>query len=92
MKKKPALIVTFNPLPDFFSTFDTFYFQFEQIIIVDNGSDSKTRRLLEIETQKQNRSLTILFNESNLGIATALNQGFRWALTAQRLNVHTFER
>ena len=80
MKKDPALIVTFNPSSDFFPNLDIFYFQFEQVIIVDNGSDSDSRHLLEIEARKRNRSFTVLFNKTNLGIATALNQGFRWAL------------
>ena len=92
MTNIPALIVTLNPASDFFSTLDIFYTQFNQIIIVDNGSDSGSHRLLEIETQKRNRSLNVLFNKTNLGIATALNQGLQWAIAKGYHQIIAFDQ
>ena len=80
MKKTLGLIVTFNPSPDFFERLNSFFIQLNHIIIVDNGSNLEMCHLLKLEAQKQNFSLTILFNKTNLGIATALNQGFQWAI------------
>jgi rhamnosyltransferase len=80
MKTLLGLIVTYNPPSDFFSSLDTFYSQLDQIILVDNGSDPESRRRLEQELLLRKQSLIVLFNETNLGIATALNQGFKWAV------------
>jgi rhamnosyltransferase len=92
MKKIPGLIVTYNPSSVFFSNLDAFYTQFEQLIIVDNGSDLEPHRLLKIEAQKRNRSLTVLFNKSNLGVATALNQGFQRAIEQGHRQVIAFDQ
>ena len=80
MKTIPGLIVTFNPLPDFFSRLDSFYTQLDKIILVDNGSRTEACRLLQQEARRRDPSLTLIFNETNLGIAKALNQGFLWAI------------
>lgn len=80
MKKPPGLIITFNPQPDFFSALAFFYTQLDQLILVDNGSNPEARRQMEQEAQRRKSSLVVLFNETNLGIATALNQGFKWAI------------
>ena len=80
MKMPAGLLVTFNPHPDFFTRLDMFYTQLNQIIVVDNGSNPDTCRLLDQETQRRGSSLNVIFNETNLGIAKALNQGCNWAL------------
>lgn len=62
-----CVIVTYNPDSDFPLRLKNIQKEFNQIIIVDNNSDSK----LEIT---DSNTITI-YNSSNLGIATALNQG-----------------
>ncbi len=92
MKTPPGLIITFNPPIDFFTSLDTFYTQLDQIILVDNGSTPDARQLLKQEAQRRKSSLTIIFNDTNLGVATALNQGFRWALEQDFQQVVAFDQ
>ena len=80
MEIPPGLIVTLNPPSNFFSCLDSFYTQLDQLVIVDNGSNTDTCHLLEQEAKRRGSSLSVIFNETNLGIATALNQGFGWAI------------
>ena len=88
----PALIVTYNPLPDFYARLDILYEELNQLIIVDNGSNIETRRLLEQEVLRRKSSLTVIFNEKNLGVATALNQGFRWAIEQGFEQIFAFDQ
>ncbi len=92
MKTSPALIITYNPAPDFYDRLNNFYKELNQIIIVDNGSDPKTRSLLEEETQKRADSLKIIYNEKNLGVARALNQGFQWAIEEGFEEIFAFDQ
>lgn len=92
MKILHALLVTFNPSADFFSSLDSFYTQFDRIILVDNGSRSEVRHQLEQEATRRKSVLVVLFNGTNLGIATALNQGFRWAIEHGCNFVFTFDQ
>lgn len=87
-----GLIVTYNPQPDFFVRLDSFYTQLKKIIMVDNGSKPDIHYLLRREARKRKSSLTIIYNQSNLGIATALNQGFRWALEHGYHYIITFDQ
>jgi rhamnosyltransferase len=63
-----AVIVTYHPDPDFVKRIGLVRPQVGEIIIVDNGSPSFS--LCEASAIR---------NDTNLGIATALNQGVRWA-------------
>jgi rhamnosyltransferase len=92
MKIPPALIITYNPTTDFRKHLKFFYEEFEQIIIVDNGSNLKACNLLEQEAEDRQSSLKIIFNEENLGIATALNQGFQWAIEEDFKQIITFDQ
>lgn len=81
MRKVPVLIVTHHPEPVFFKELPALLAQFEHVYIVDNASAEETRQRLEqAAVQFESQRLTILFNPDNRGIASALNQGFRWAL------------
>ena len=61
----------------------------KKIIIVDNGSIEEKRKDISSIKDIDNERIEIIFNEENLGIATALNigvrealkQGFNWILT-----------
>jgi rhamnosyltransferase len=80
VKTPPGLIITFNPSKDFFARFESLYKQLDKILLVDNGSGPEICYLLDQEARRKGEALTVVFNETNLGVATALNQGFRWAI------------
>jgi rhamnosyltransferase len=80
MKQPPALIVTYNPAQDLGQHLNTLYTEFDEIIIVDNGSSAEARDILAKQVQQRGPSLKVIFNDQNLGIATALNQGFSLAM------------
>ncbi len=92
MKTPPALIITYNPTVDFRKHLEFFYEEFERIIIVDNGSNLESRNLLKREAKDKKTSLKIIFNKENLGIATALNQGFKWAIEQGFEEIITFDQ
>ena len=92
MNSSPALIITYNPQPDFYKRLAYFYDKLVQIIIVDNGSNQETRYLLEQEVQHRKSSLKVIFNEKNLGVATALNQGFQWAIDRGYKQIFAFDQ
>jgi len=69
-----AIIVTYNPSPEFFDSLNGWMTQFDPLIIIDNASKPETCSLLQQAKNKGN--IEIIFNETNLGIASALNQGF----------------
>jgi rhamnosyltransferase len=92
MKTPAGLIVTFNPSSEFFPCLDSLCAQFDQILVVDNGSSPEVRDLLEQEVQRRKSALVVIFNETNLGVAVALNQGFRWALEQDYVSIIAFDQ
>jgi rhamnosyltransferase len=83
-----AIIVTHHPDQDFSQRLDALLAQLKRVVIVDNGSDEACLSPLQPYLADDGR-VTIHRNKTNLGIATALNQGFeiligegyRWVLT-----------
>ncbi len=92
MKKTLGLVITFNPSPQFHSSLHLLLAQLDQVLVVDNASSSAIRRRLEEEANDKKASLKIIFNDENLGIASALNQGFRWALAQGYERVIAFDQ
>lgn len=88
----PGLVVTFNPSPDFFSNLNILCGQLDRVILVDNGSKPEIHHLLEREALNRKTSLVVLFNGFNLGIATALNQGFQWAIEQGYEHIVAFDQ
>jgi len=76
MKKPPVLIITYNPTQDLESHLDELYKQFDQIVLVDNASKPDIRKIITRQVQQRREKLETILNKENLGIATALNQGF----------------
>lgn len=82
-----AIIVTYQPDEDFPTRLKRVLAQFPLVIIVDNSSRSTAAEMLQKQTEQPQVLLTV--NQSNLGIATALNQGvdlastqgFEWIVT-----------
>lgn len=83
-----AIIVTYHPDQDFSHRLDALLAQLARVVIVDNGSDESCLSPLQRYLADDGR-VTICRNQANLGIATALNQGFEmliaegwcWVLT-----------
>jgi len=74
-----AIIVTYNIGQALRRCFDSIRDQVAHVIIVDNGSDEITRG--ELNKLASANSATIILNERNEGIARALNQGVKCALS-----------
>src|SRR5437660_2051983 len=73
-----AVIVTLNPDFDFVRRIAKVRPQVSQIVLVDNGSDeSCVSRLCELA---KGLDLHPILNRTNRGVATALNQGAKWAV------------
>ena len=89
MSKVAAIIVSYNPDKNLLDSVNLLISQVEKIIIVDNGSREEKRKDISSIKDIDNERIEIIFNEENLGIATALNigvrealkQGFNWILT-----------
>jgi rhamnosyltransferase len=72
-----AVLTSYNPDLNFEERVLHILKQVKGIAIVDNNSDSHVIVLLKELSQRNN--IHIIFNKVNLGVATALNQGIRWA-------------
>lgn len=85
--KAAALVITHFPDRHFPDRLDRLLEQIARVVIVDNGSDAPTRAWRE--RYRDRKEITVLNNPTNLGIATALNQGmnllagegFEWVVT-----------
>lgn len=77
MASSLALIITCNPDKSFFSDLSIFLKEFSRILIIDNHSNDEIQKLL---LGQQSDNIEVILNQENLGVATALNQGFVWAL------------
>lgn len=73
-----CVIVTYNTDENIFKVIENLHNQVFKIIIVDNGSNDHTRELLRRVSEKYD--VDVIYNGSNLGIATALNIGIKKAI------------
>ncbi|RLQ05542.1 glycosyltransferase family 2 protein [Geobacillus sp. FSL K6-0789] len=74
-----AVVITYNPDPKFFlKCINSYINQVKEVIIVDNGSSTEIRE--QLINSLRNRNVSFIFNETNMGIAAALNQGIRLAI------------
>jgi rhamnosyltransferase len=62
-----CIVVTYNPDAEFPSRLSNLQREFDKIVVVDNNSNVKPKIVCQ--------SMTLICNSTNLGIATALNQG-----------------
>lgn len=72
-----AVIVTYFPDPQIADRLKRITAQVAQTVIVDNGSS--TLCVERIRESTKNSAIHLILNESNDGIASALNAGVRWA-------------
>lgn len=74
-----AVIVTYEPGLDLIRLYNSIKNQVDEILVVDNNSLSKEsiQNLKTLETD----NINIIYNKTNLGIAYALNQGVKYAIS-----------
>lgn len=77
-KNISAVIVTFFPDSSFPERVSRIARQVDQVVIVDNNSNKKIQRVLE-GIKNSYVKVHLIRNDKNVGVATALNIGFRWA-------------
>lgn len=76
MKNIVAIIVTYNVGNDFLNRIDTLKDKVNEIVVVDNGSNNETLKILDSIKDK-----IVLFKlNENKGIAYALNRGIEYAI------------
>lgn len=73
-----AVVVTYHPDAGVLENLAALMPQVGQLVVVDNGSSSGELALLR--EQAATRGFTLIENNENLGIATALNIGVRWVI------------
>jgi rhamnosyltransferase len=74
-----GVVVTFNPGPELFANIAALNGQVGALVIVDNASTDGGDAFLERASTLH--SCVVIRNESNLGVAAALNIGIRWAIS-----------
>jgi rhamnosyltransferase len=78
MKDKCCVVlISYNPTQHIVDNVNVLISQVPEIFIVDNGSNPDSLSILEDLSKKE--SVNIKYNSTNLGIATALNQGVNYA-------------
>jgi rhamnosyltransferase len=75
-EKCMAIIVSFNPSDYLIEFSERLLKQFDEVLIVDNKSNEESKKIL---AKIENLGCKIIYNKDNLGIASALNQGFKYA-------------
>ena len=76
-----AIIVTFHPDEEIQDRIERIAIQVKKIIIVDNNSCQETRKKLKKISEHVGAKL--ILNNTNLGVATALNIGFQECINSQ---------
>ena len=72
-----AIVTSFEPSASNISGLCKVIAQAESVVVVDNGSRVGTLHLLRDASRTE--GFTLIENGENLGVATALNRGVRWA-------------
>ena len=80
MEKIAAIVVTYNPDEGLNKSTKSLIKQVDSIIMVDNGSNDEGKEIINKIKNKYGEKIEVIFNEENLGIATALNKGVKHAL------------
>lgn len=72
-----AIVTTFHPEPGLIDRLKPILGQVERVLIVDNGSAAAEQA--ETRTLVDRGEVDALWNDANLGLATALDRGLEWA-------------
>jgi rhamnosyltransferase len=72
-----TIVVTFNPDVTLHTRLESLTKGVARLVVVDNGSDAKSRDTLELIAREPKAQ--VIYNNENLGLAHALNQGLALA-------------
>jgi rhamnosyltransferase len=86
-----AIVISYNPDEGFLHRCQLHLAQFDELLIVDNASQPEGRAYVEQVLSLLPRT-TVIWNQTNLGIAAALNQGTAFARRAGFDWVGTFDQ
>jgi rhamnosyltransferase len=79
-----AIMVTYNPDPDLIENVKSIVQSVSKLVILDNGSSPDTLQYLkEVEGFP---TVTVIYNGTNKGLGTALNQGIKFYLENEKYN------
>jgi rhamnosyltransferase len=85
-----AIFVTYNPDSNLVENVSSVLAQSSEVVIVDNASNIDAQKILrDISNDKR---VTLILNDRNLGIAYALNQGVKYAISHEYQWVLTFDQ
>jgi rhamnosyltransferase len=73
-----AIVITYHPTLSMIENLSAICSQVDEMVVVDNGSNSEA--LDSLRRTSQNLRFSLIENGQNLGIAEALNQGVHWAI------------
>lgn len=90
MDKVCAIVVSYNPDIDIAKNINALIQQVDEVVIVDNGSCMNSKKNLRFLSRQKN--VRLICNNKNIGIASALNIGARYALEAGYHWVATFDQ
>ncbi len=79
-----SVMVTYNPDSDLIQNVKSIACSCVRLIIIDNGSNPDSKQYIK-EIEKEN-NIFIIYNDKNLGLGHALNQGISLILEAEDLN------
>jgi rhamnosyltransferase len=85
-----AIFVSYNPSDEIIANVVALINQIDEVVIVDNASCAKSKEYLDY--LGNNYKLNIIHNSENVGIATALNIGVKYARTTGCFWVATFDQ
>lgn len=71
-----AVVVTYHPDADFPSRLEHILSEVDAVLIVDNGSSESELSMIKTVISQ---GVYLISNGENLGVASALNQGLKWA-------------
>ncbi len=72
-RKTALLIITYNQCPNFDNILKSFSF-IDCVFIIDNNSDTETKRKLREFANKESERTVLIFNDRNLGLSAPFNK------------------
>ncbi|WP_462410944.1 glycosyltransferase family 2 protein [Neobacillus sp. Marseille-QA0830] len=79
-----SIIVTYNPEEDVIENVRSISQSCKRLVIIDNGSSNHTKAFLKQLEQDENT--VIFYNQNNMGLGYALNQGIKYILHSSEMN------
>lgn len=85
-----AIFVTYNPDDNIVENISSILSQVSEIVIVDNASNTDAQEILR--NISKDKKVTLILNNRNRGIAYALNQGVKYAISHEYQWLLTFDQ